>query len=133
MATSKQQAIDEQEPPPLQLGTKKMDLSADQFRQCVFIIDELASSFDCHQFMTPVPSTAVIYHNQIKHPMDLKTLEENLFKNKYRNVKDFAKDLFLIWENAMRFHLSVDPIFQQALSLKKRYDEIILFIRGGKR
>ncbi|KAL7311519.1 hypothetical protein PS15m_009273 [Mucor circinelloides] len=133
MTTSKQQAIDEQEPPPLQLGTKIMDLSADQFRQCVFIIDELASSFDCHQFMTPVPSTAVIYHNQIKHPMDLKTLEENLFKNKYRNVKDFAKDLFLIWENAMRFHLSVDPIFQQALSLKKRYDEIILFIRGGKR
>ncbi|GAN09520.1 hypothetical protein MAM1_0272c09050 [Mucor ambiguus] len=133
MSASKQQAKGGTASVALQLGAKKMNLSPDQFRQCVFIIDELVSTYDCHQFMTPVPPTAVIYHSQIKHPMDLKTLEQNLFSNKYKNVKDFAKDLFLIWENAMRFHLSVDPIYQQALTLKKRYDEIILFIRGGKR
>ncbi|CEP09434.1 hypothetical protein [Parasitella parasitica] len=131
MATSEQG--NSQKSTTLQLGSKKMSLSPDQFRQCVFIIDELVSTYDCHQFMAPVPSSATIYHSRIKHPMDFKTLEEKLFRNKYKTVKDFAKDLFLIWENAMRFHLSVDPIYQQALTLKKRYDEIILFIRGGKR
>jgi hypothetical protein len=108
-----------------------VSMAAKPFRQCVFILDELLSCFDCYQFLIPVPSTAVVYHKEIKTPMDFKTLERNLYNDKYKEYKDFIADLCLIWDNAKSFHRSFDPLYQQADNLCKRYQSIVAFMYGG--
>ncbi|CEG79111.1 Putative Serine/threonine protein kinase [Rhizopus microsporus] len=45
-----------------------------------FIINMLLSTPDCWPFIQPVPTSAFVYHQEIKHPMDLQTVEENVWK-----------------------------------------------------
>lgn len=63
--------------------------------------------------------------------MDFKTLEHNLYQNRYADYQDFAQDLCLIWDNAKLFHRSFDLIYQQAENLKRRYSALSDFIAGG--
>lgn len=104
------------------------------FRQCVFILDELLSCFECIEFIVPVPETATVYHQEIEHPMDFTTLEQNLFNNKYKSYQDFRQDLVLIWTNATTFHRDFDPIYKQAVVLKDKFHilEAYIFERGPK-
>jgi hypothetical protein len=44
------------------------------------------------------------YPEIIKEPMDLSEVEKKLLKNKYQNRLDFAKDIKLIWKNAMTYN-----------------------------
>jgi hypothetical protein len=44
------------------------------------------------------------YPEIIKEPMDLSEVEKRLLKNKYQNRLDFAKDIKLIWKNAMTYN-----------------------------
>ncbi|KAI8378689.1 Bromodomain-containing protein, partial [Choanephora cucurbitarum] len=68
-------------------------------------------------FLIPVPRTAFVYHHEIKQPMDFRTLEQNLYSNKYNTYEEFVRDLELIWNNARQFHRSFDLIYQQAENL----------------
>lgn len=113
------------------LQVKGVTMAAQAFRHCIFILDELLSCYDCFQFLAPVPLTAVVYHTEIKHPMDFNTLENNLYQNKYQEYKDFEQDLCLIWNNAKLFHRSFDMIYQQAENLYKRYMSLEDFVNGG--
>jgi hypothetical protein len=115
----------------VKLNIPNITMSATSFRRCNFILNELLSCYDCYQFMTPVPLTAVIYHKEVKHPMDFKTLERNLFSNKYNNYEEFYQDLSLIWENTKLFHRSFDMIYQQAEKLLARYNALDAFLSGG--
>lgn len=113
------------------LQVKGVTMAAQAFRHCIFILDELLSCYDCFQFLAPVPLTAVVYHTEIKYPMDFNTLENNLYQNKYKEYKDFEQDLCLIWNNAKLFHRSFDMIYQQAENLYKRYMSLEDFVNGG--
>lgn len=113
------------------LHVQGVSMAAKPFRQCVFILDELLSCFDCYQFLIPVPATAVVYHKEIKTPMDFKTLEQNLYNDKYKQYEEFIRDLCLIWDNAKSFHRNFDPLYQQAENLYKRYQSIASFMEGG--
>lgn len=113
------------------LQVKGVTMPAKAFRHCIFILNELLSCYDCFQFLAPVPLTAVVYHTEIKKPMDFKTLENNLYQNKYKEYEDFAQDLCHIWDNAKVFHRSFDMIYQQAENLNKRYLGLEEFIQGG--
>ena len=115
------------------LQLKGVTMVATAFRHCIFILDELLSCYDCFQFLAPVPLAAVVYHTEIKKPMDFRTLENNLYGNKYKEYNDFAQDLELIWSNARQFHRSFDLIYQQAENLNKRYIGLEAFIQGGPR
>ncbi|KAG2232705.1 hypothetical protein BDF21DRAFT_365918 [Thamnidium elegans] len=115
------------------LQLKGVTMPAKTFRRCIFILDELLSCYDCFQFLAPVPATALVYHTEISSPMDFKTLECNLYQNKYKDYNHFAQDLCLIWENAILFHRSFDMIYQQAENLSKRYISLSEFIQGGPR
>jgi len=44
------------------------------------------------------------YPEIIKEPMDLAEVEKKLLKNKYQNRLEFAKDIKLIWKNAMTYN-----------------------------
>ncbi|KAI9483618.1 MAG: hypothetical protein EXX96DRAFT_536935 [Benjaminiella poitrasii] len=114
------------------LHIQGVTMAPKKFRQCVFVIDELLSCYDCFQFLIPVPPTAIVYHNEIKNPMDFRTLERNLFNNKYATYEDFVADLSLIWNNAKLFHRSFDTIYQQAENLCKRYESLVAFLNGGE-
>jgi hypothetical protein len=113
------------------LHVKGVTMAAKPFRHCIFVLDELLSCYDCFQFLAPVPLTAVVYHTEVKNPMDFKTLEYNLYQNRYQDYQDFVQDLCLIWDNAKLFHRSFDLIYQQAENLKKRYTGLSDFIQGG--
>ncbi|KAI8967980.1 hypothetical protein BDF20DRAFT_917220 [Mycotypha africana] len=113
------------------LNVPDVTMTAQAFRQCIFVIDELLSCYDCYQFLIPIPATAFVYLKEIERPMDFKTLEQNLYNNKYRQYEDFIADLSLIWKNAKRFHRTFDPIYQQAENLAKRYESLERFLNGG--
>lgn len=115
------------------LQLKGVTMPAKTFRCCIFILDELLSCYDCFQFLAPVPATALVYHTEIKSPMDFKTLECSLYQNKYKDYNHFAQDLCLIWDNAKLFHRSFDMIYQQAENLSKRYVGLYEFVQGGPR
>ncbi|GAA5804976.1 hypothetical protein HPULCUR_010486 [Helicostylum pulchrum] len=115
------------------LQLKGVTMPAKTFRRCIFILDELLSCYDCFQFLAPVPASALVYHTEIRSPMDFKTLECNLYQNKYKDYNHFAQDLCLIWDNAQLFHRSFDLIYQQAENLSKRYVRLSEYIQGGPR
>ncbi|KAI8378327.1 hypothetical protein BD560DRAFT_445170 [Blakeslea trispora] len=114
-----------------ELLIRGVNTPSEDFRKCVFVIDELLSCFDCHQFLIPVPKTAFVYHHEIKQPMDFKTLEQNLYDGKYNTYEEFVCDLELIWNNARQFHRSFDPIYQQAENLCGRFRAISTYLNGG--
>lgn len=115
------------------LNISGISMPASCFRRCIFILNELLSCYDCFQFLTPVPLTAVVYHREIKQPMDFATLENNLYANKYNTYNDFYQDLALIWNNAKLFHRSFDLIYQQAENLLNRYNGLVEFLNGGQK
>lgn len=101
------------------------------FRQCMFMLDELLSCFECIEFIEPVPETATVYLQEIKQPMDFITLEENLLNNKYKTYQDFRQDLELIWTNATTFHRDFDLIYKQAVALKDRFLTLESYLFSG--
>ena len=44
----------------------------------------------------------------IKHPMDLSTMLKKVKMHAYKNKKDFADDLNLIWDNCLTYN--TDPV-----------------------
>lgn len=115
------------------LNLEGIQMNVKSFRLCVFVLDELLSCYDCCQFLAPVPKAAHVYHTEIKKPMDFSTLEQQLYKNQYAEFKDFAADLQLIWNNAKSFHRPFDLLYQQAVNLQTKYDNIMKFVQGGSR
>ncbi|KAI7866728.1 Bromodomain-containing protein, partial [Spinellus fusiger] len=101
-------------------------------RTCTFVLDELVSCSECFPFVQPVPRSATYYHQEIKQPMDLLTLENNLYRGIYQTFEAFEKDLTLIWENAKHFHRSFDTIYHQAEELRHRFEQVKSHIHGGE-
>jgi bromodomain-containing factor 1 len=44
------------------------------------------------------------YPKIIREPMDLSEVERKLVENRYQNRLDFAKDIRLVWKNAMAYN-----------------------------
>lgn len=94
-----------------------------------FIINMLLSTPDCWPFIQPVPSSAFVYHQEIKHPMDLQTVEENVWKGKYTKFARFEKDIRLIWKNARAFHRNTGTIPKHADYLERLFNRIVVDIK----
>jgi hypothetical protein len=94
-----------------------------------FIINMLLSTPDCWPFIQPVPETAVFYHQEIKNPMDLYTIEENVWSGKYTKFARFEKDMLLIWKNARAFHGKTGSIPKHADNLEKLFTKIVMDIK----
>mmetsp|Transcript_25257 Transcript_25257/g.44891 ORF Transcript_25257/g.44891 Transcript_25257/m.44891 type:complete len:1240 (-) Transcript_25257:53-3772(-) len=77
-------------------------------------------------FSEPVPTTVAGYHDVIKEPMDLGTVENRMFTDiKGYDVKAFERDMQLIWANAMKFNPAAHPVHEMAATLKAIFDERI--------
>jgi hypothetical protein len=44
------------------------------------------------------------YNDIITHPMDLGTIKKKLAHNFYSNVKQFAGDVRLVWDNCYKYN-----------------------------
>ncbi|KAJ5777532.1 hypothetical protein N7520_000778 [Penicillium odoratum] len=88
-----------------------------ELRFCQEVIDELHKPK--HQpialaFYYPVDPVALnipTYHNVIKKPMDLMTVQSKLKTGQYENSREFEADIRLIFKNCFRFNLKGDPTY----------------------
>ena len=114
------------------LGSQRIRISLVVLRLCTFILDELLSCYSVFPFVSPVPAAALLYHAEIKQPMDFTTLQRNLYHEKYKTYGEFEQDLQLIWNNAKRFHNSFAVIYRLAVNLEDRYEFICSRLRGDE-
>ncbi|KAI8071491.1 hypothetical protein BC940DRAFT_270275 [Gongronella butleri] len=91
-----------------------------------FILNTLLSTPDCWPFIQPVPASAVFYHQEVKYPMDLSTVELNLWSGLYTRFAKFEQDMQLIWKNAKAFHGSVGTIPKHAENLEQLFYKVVL-------
>mmetsp|Transcript_16695 Transcript_16695/g.33761 ORF Transcript_16695/g.33761 Transcript_16695/m.33761 type:complete len:1121 (+) Transcript_16695:152-3514(+) len=74
-------------------------------------------------FSEPVPRTIPRYHDIIKHPMDLGTIENNLFEKEGYDLDQFEDDVKLVWANAITFNPVSHPVNEMAVTLSKIFRE----------
>jgi transcription initiation factor TFIID subunit 2 len=55
--------------------------------------------------LLPHPESVLArYYDEIKHPMDFRTLSEKLARGEYKSMEDFAEDVHLIFLNCRQFN-----------------------------
>jgi hypothetical protein len=76
--------------------------------ECLRIIEKLISKDFCLSFVTLDLSSGQPwqkeYRRQIRTPMDLTTIKQNLQNNRYRSMNAFKADVELVWVNAIQFN-----------------------------
>ncbi|KAG0173749.1 Histone acetyltransferase kat2b [Apophysomyces sp. BC1015] len=94
-----------------------------------FVLNMLLATPDCWPFIQPVPTTAFVYHQEIKHPMDLSTVEQNVWSGKYTAFAKFERDMQLIWNNAKSFHRNAGTIPKHADNLERLFYKIVFDLK----
>lgn len=65
--------------------------------------------------------------------MDLGTVQSKLEDGKYGSPSDFARDMRLIWKNAMTYNRPDSDIFETAEKLAKLFEKKIAKIKSNKK
>lgn len=94
-----------------------------------FILNMLLATPDCWPFVQPVPESAVLYHQEVKHPMDLSTVERKAWKGAYTTFSKFEQDILLIWQNAKSFHKNTGTIPKHAEKLDELFKKIVRHLK----
>ncbi|KAJ2962094.1 hypothetical protein NQZ79_g2819 [Umbelopsis isabellina] len=101
--------------------TEKAMLDTITVRKCNFIINQIISAGCCLPFVLPVPKFLTLYHNVIKNPSELMTVEKKLWNTGYSSTDEFHSDIAMIWRNAEQFHKHGGDIAEKAQLLKQMY------------
>ncbi|XP_074284855.1 transcription factor GTE4-like [Silene latifolia] len=81
--------------------------SSKVFKSCSLLLDKLMKHKHGWVFNTPVDVKALGLHDYftiIKHPMDLGTVKSRLNTNWHKSPKEFAEDVRLTFQNAMKYN-----------------------------
>ncbi|KAK9665829.1 hypothetical protein RND81_14G139300 [Saponaria officinalis] len=81
--------------------------SSKVFKSCTLLLDKLMKHKHGWVFNSPVDVKALGLHDYftiIKHPMDLGTVKSRLNTNWYKSPKEFAEDVRLTFQNAMKYN-----------------------------
>jgi transcription initiation factor TFIID subunit 2 len=73
----------------------------------------------------PVLDNVPTYLERIRSPMDLGTVLSKLESNRYASVDEWAADVRLVWENAVKFNGGKSTIGVFALDLASRFEEYL--------
>ncbi|BEJ14424.1 hypothetical protein CspHIS471_0401910 [Cutaneotrichosporon sp. HIS471] len=94
------------------------------------MVNELKASPEAAPFLKPVSKRdAPDYSQYISKPMDLQTLLRNAKNHKYKNKKDFANDVDLIWQNCLTYNTTMNhPLRGVALYLRQKSNHLLTFI-----
>jgi hypothetical protein len=101
---------------------------------CKELIQELfdhedSDPFKCAVDMNEYPE----YYREIDTPMDLTTLNDELCSGVYENLKDFKKNLMLIFSNSKTFNTDRRaPIYQMTRRLQQYVEDRMIDISRGK-
>ncbi|KAG8965276.1 Transcriptional activator spt7 [Tulasnella sp. 419] len=91
------------------------------------VLAELRTTEHATAFLRPVRrSEAPYYDTVIKHPMDLQTMLKKVKAHAYKNKKEFADDLNLIWDNCLTYNSDLaHPLRRSAHFMRKKADHIL--------
>lgn len=70
----------------------------------------------------PVALNIPSYHNIIKKPMDLSTIQSKLRTGQYENAKEFEFDIRLMFKNCYKFNIVGDPTYVAGQQLEDLFD-----------
>ncbi|KAI9318354.1 Bromodomain-containing protein [Dichotomocladium elegans] len=96
----------------------------DQFKRCESALKEMKKSKyqNLHwPFLNPVDAVAwgaTDYYDIIKRPMDISTLEKNLFEYKYANEEEFEADVHVMFNNCYTYNPPGHPVCQLGKELE---------------
>ena len=96
----------------------------DPVKQCRGVLQQLQKNRAAIVFLHPVDWKALklpAYPKIVKNPMDLSTVEHKLKSGKYHKVRDFAKDVNQIWQNAHLFNQEGSDIHDWAAQLREEF------------
>lgn len=80
-------------------------MSPEDLKHCQNVIKSLRKEKNNYLFLEPFDLSVVPgYSDVVKRVMDLTTLSKNLEAGEYPDREAFAKDCFLIYENAIAYH-----------------------------
>lgn len=99
---------------------------SEDLQGCLEILKALKTKQDAHPFLQPVdwkrldlPDYPVI----IKRPMDLGTIEKQLYDGCYSAATEFAEDVRLVWNNAQKYNRQESEIYKMAETLSKLFEK----------
>lgn len=105
--------------------------------QCLALLKVIQSKGDAAAFLYPVDWETYGLHDYpqiIKTPMDLGTVQSRLESGKYGHPDQFAKDVRLVWKNAMDYNRPDSDIHAKADKLRRLFERRFAKIKkGGKR
>jgi hypothetical protein len=78
----------------------------------------------------PVKHGCPTYFDVIKQPMDLGTVTEKLNTGKYLQLDEFAADVRLVWDNAMKFNPPEHLVHKEAAELLSVFEKRLARIIG---
>jgi Histone acetylation protein/Bromodomain/Zinc finger, ZZ type len=61
------------------------------------------------------------YFHVVKHPMDLGTVRQKLDAGRYRSLEQLQADVVLVFDNALTYNPSLNPIHSAATKLKEEF------------
>ncbi|KAK4758931.1 hypothetical protein SAY87_020232 [Trapa incisa] len=96
------------------------------FKNCNALLEKLMKHQYGWVFNSPVDVNGLgllDYYSIIKHPMDLGTVKMKLGTNKYMNMKEFADDVRLTFNNAMTYNPKGQDVHYMAETLLKIFEE----------
>lgn len=117
-------------------SSAKLARLSEPLQECHGILRLFQSRPDADAFLEPVDWEAfglMDYPEIITHPMDLSTVQSKLEDGKYNSPPDFAKDMRLIWKNAMTYNRPDSDIFETAEKLAKLFEKKFSKIKTNKK
>lgn len=93
--------------------------------QCLALLKAIMAKTEAGPFLEPVDWKfygLMDYPTIIKTPMDLSTVLNNLEQGRYSSTELFAKDVRLIWRNAMTYNRPDSDIYATADKFKRLFD-----------
>jgi hypothetical protein len=92
---------------------------------CDQLLKDLMKCPEMHAFRQKVnPEHQVEYYKIIKHPMDLRTLQERLCSGQVTTVSQFKRELDLIWNNCVDFNGPTHPLSVIAAEAQRNIDQV---------
>ena len=93
---------------------------------CLQITNEMIIHPCCSLFLDavdPIKDGVPHYYKIIKNPQDLTSIKKRLINNEYKNIKDWKKDMDLIWYNCIKFNGRDTIIGELAQSTSKIFEK----------
>lgn len=112
---------------PFSMKPKKKKFQQ-ELKFCQEVLNELHKQrYYAHAsfFYIPVDPVALnipSYHNVIKKPMDLQTMQKKLSEGQYENAKEFEADMRLIFKNCYKFNIVGDPVYSAGKTTEAVFD-----------